>query len=184
MGWTIYPVHNMTPKEYWKNDYLPKIKNWWGENTGEVLAENSYGREFYAAVYNKRDNVVFPLVVLISKDRYGMAVKEMSGDEGPYYYHASDKVLDATTAENCMDWVKLCRKMKVKEKERKKLLASVVAGTTIKLDRPRIHNGIEWDTITMFNKKANLFEIKGLSGLFCIKWWKTADFTILEGVGA
>lgn len=181
MGWDCYTeLRHISPKEFWKKHYLPEVKDWYGKDTAEVVAENSYGSEFYAAIRRKNSNIVFGLVALIHQ-KGGICVKEMSSDMHPFYYNASDKVLNAITTDddNTKEWIQKCREAKVEKKEKKSLIDSVKDGMTLKYKRTFTQNGLPWQSVVVVDKKKSLFKLVECGGLYKIGWWKKLDFEIV-----
>ena len=182
MGWDCYTdLKNVSPKDFWKNDYLPKVKDWYGKDSAEVVAESSYGSEFYAAIRRKDSNVVFGLVALIHQ-KGGICVKEMSSDMHPFYYNASNKVLNALTVtdEDSLEWIKKSREHQVEKKKKKALFDKVKDGMTLKYKRAFTHKGVSWQSVEVVNKRERLFRIMELGSIFKIGWWKTYDFEIVS----
>lgn len=95
MGWT-YELnrYNYTPKEYWLNEVLFR---WNLTGQFKVVAQNSKGNEFYAAIQKMETKEVFAIVVLIEKHGKEIGFKEMDETSHPFYYNATKKLIKTLT---------------------------------------------------------------------------------------
>lgn len=100
MGWTVFQA---PPKVGMEAAVLASISDF---GKREIVASNVAGDAVYAAV-RVGDKVVGAVGVID-----GLGYKLMSEDEVPYYYAASDTVLDAltpTSSEWAKTWRARCR---------------------------------------------------------------------------
>lgn len=186
MGWTIHTEYandkSMTPKRYWEEIYIPKVANW-DKDRYEVVAKNSYGTEFYAAIKDKVENRTLCLVALIEKNKYGIGIKEMDSSMGPCYYHASKKVLNALS-EPINDWDREWREECIRKLEAEKLnktnVNAVSNGMSIRFDSPYVIEGKHYRVFKVYSKSENLFKHEDFSGLLRINDWKKIPFTIIS----
>ena len=187
MGWTGYTEYagrrDWTPKRYWKEVYLPKIPDWYEAEPkrNEVLAENSHGNEFYAAVHDKKQNIVFGLVVLIKKDKEGIWVKEMDSSSGPYYYNASQKVLAALTPP-VNNWDKEWREKCKEIRNTAKLTKTVKVDDILRFDISFDVKGKPINTLVIADTKKCLFHLPDETELIRFRNWKKYKFTIIGNV--
>lgn len=189
MGWTTHTEYAgdpaWTPKRYWKEIFLPDVPNWYRDEPDrcEVVAENSYGKEFYAAIHDKKRDVTFCLVALIVKDKHGISIKDMDNSMGPFYYHASKKVLNALSEpdnEDDKEWREKCLETMQQTKTKKELFAGLKDGNVIKFIRPYHIDGKEHDTFRLVDKKNQIFSCDGVDGRFRLQNWRKISFTILS----
>lgn len=188
MGWTVYPEYantTMTPKRYWKEIYLPDVPNWIRDepNRCQVVAENSHNREFYAAIRDNKKDITFGLVVLIEKDRNGIAVKEMDASVGPCYYNASDKVLQALSEPvNDFDkkWRERCAAYKQRLASLQKTVASVKDGMMLEFSKSFVIDGKPCNVFCVVDSQKNLFSCQDTDTVYRIPDWKKIDFKIIH----
>ena len=185
MGWTgCMNYEGYTPKEYWKKVLLPEIEHWSSETPGcmKIVAENSYGKEFYAAVHDSRKNKTWALIVLIVKDRKTgeICYKDMDETCHPFYYNASASVLNAlspTDNENSNEWRKQCREEKKRKYEKKKRLDSLQNGMKLRFKNGYKIAGKSVHEFTLKSKRFGYFSDE--YGTYRLCGWKSNPFEIV-----
>ena len=124
MGWDYQAVGTKTPLQVLKDDY-PSF---------DFVATNRKGNVIYAALRkNDKPEIVFAGIFLLETRNGMLGVKAMGEDDGPYYYGASKRVLDALTepvTDLARDWRDKCRRELAKPK------IKLEAGMTVKFDPP------------------------------------------------
>lgn len=91
MGWDGIMTNGRTKEEVIREE-LYRYK---------IIASNWSGSTFYAAVENKLGRI-FAMVILTRKDARYTYLKVMDETEGPHYYEASKKVMQALTPINVL----------------------------------------------------------------------------------
>jgi len=118
MGWDGERAWGRTKEQYMQDD-IGRYYN--------IIESNWKGNEWYAALSNKeKPDKIFGIVCLIRKDGEYFMVKRMDETQGPYYYGASKKVIQALTPlnilytegnENAQTWREKCMNKPAPEKK-------------------------------------------------------------------
>jgi hypothetical protein len=101
----------------------------------EILAESSYGSEWYVAV--KRDSEVFIAVILIkSMGENAFGYKDMDSTCIPYYFNCPESILKLNTLvdSNTLEWIERCREKRSKKLKVKAFIKSLVSGDLVNID--------------------------------------------------
>lgn len=170
-------VFDGSPLEYWKEIYLPSVPK---RFKCHVIDDSKYGKEFYAAVRDNKTKQVYALIAIIEKEKDIVSIKQTTGDNCPNCYHAAEKICSAVTESNHEKWINKCRKVRKRELDYAKTVNKVIEGKKIQFEKKFSHNGVQWDTLMMIDRKKCLFRIDGLKGIFRIPWWKNINFKIVN----
>lgn len=103
MGW-YYQRTSFKAIDYLKAKYT-------NSKIDVIHAEQPNSKEIYMAVRNNATNEVHALVFLIDEKNGEFGYKPMDETMLPYYYNASDKLLNLLTPtddENALNWRKSC----------------------------------------------------------------------------
>jgi hypothetical protein len=146
MGWEFQYQGTKTPLQILKQDY-PSF---------DFVATNRKGNVIYAALRkDDKPEIVFAGIFLLQTRDGMLGVKAMGEDSWPYYYGASQRVLDALTepaTDYAREWRDKCRQELAKPK------IKLEAGMTVKFDPPlAFRDGLERDTLKVEDPKRRTF---------------------------